>query len=93
MTVYVDQAENQLGRMKMCHMVADSLDELHAMAAQLGLRREWFQVNSTLPHYDICKAKRQRAIDLGAVVIGRRELVVIIRKYREARCAGPPPHF
>lgn len=87
MTVYVDKSENQFGRMKMCHMVADTLDELHTMAARLGLRREWFQIDSTLPHYDICKAKRQCAIDLGAIVIGRRELVAMIRKHREAQRA------
>lgn len=87
MTVYVDKAENPFGRMKMCHMVADTLDELHTMANSLGLRRDWFQVDSTLPHYDICKAKRQRAIDLGAVVIDRRDLVAMIRKHRAAQRA------
>jgi hypothetical protein len=26
-----------------CHMFSDSLDELHAFAARIGLRRAWFQ--------------------------------------------------
>lgn len=84
MAVYVDSAQHQFGRMKMCHMLSDSLEELHAMADKIGIRRKWFQPRST-PHYDICKAKREQAIKLGAVVIGNRELVTIIRKWREKR--------
>lgn len=65
-------------------MLADSLDELHAMADKIGVRRKWFQPRST-PHYDVCQAKRAQAIELGAVVVGNRELVTIIRKWREKR--------
>lgn len=84
MTVYVDRAQHQLGRMKMSHLLADSLDELHAMADKIGLKREWFQTRST-PHYDVCQAKRAEAIKHGAVEVGNRELVTIIRKWREQR--------
>lgn len=80
MSVYVDSPGIWLGRMRMCHMVADSLEELHAMAEQLGLRA-YFQARSS-PHYDICKTKRQRAIELGAIEIDRRQLVTIIRRLR-----------
>jgi hypothetical protein len=51
--------------MKMSHMTADTLEELHAMAERLGLRK-WFQ-NKTTPHYDLCKSKREEAIKLGAI--------------------------
>lgn len=66
MSVYVDDYEGRLGRMIMCHMLADSVDELHAFAARLGLKREWFQLGSA-PHYDVSKDKRALAIRLGAI--------------------------
>lgn len=81
-TVYVDKGRIPYGRMLMCHMVADTLDELHAMAQALGLKRRWFQEHPALPHYDICQSKRAQAIGLGAVEIGRKELVKRIREHR-----------
>lgn len=78
MTVYVDAPRYQLGRMVMCHMAADSLAELHAMAARLGVRR-WFQDKPGAPHYDICKANRARAITAGAVEASRRDLLLKAR--------------
>ena len=51
MPVYVDNQKNPYGRMKMCHMLADTLEELHAMADLIGIKRKWFQNEST-PHYD-----------------------------------------
>lgn len=86
MAVYVDKAQNPYGRMKMCHMLADSLEELHAMAYRIGIQRRWFQSGASVPHYDICQAKRSMAIANGAVVVSRRELVSIIRRLR----AGNP---
>ena len=82
MAVYVDKEANRFGRMIMCHMLADTLDELHAMAARLGLRRSWFQPKST-PHYDLSKTKRALAIQLGAIEIEREKTVELIRAWRE----------
>jgi len=79
--VYVDKARNPYGRMLMSHMLADSLDELHAMAEQVGLKRRWFQSHGT-PHYDLCQAKRALAIGGGALEIDRREVVRLIRHWR-----------
>jgi len=66
-----------------CHLVADSFQELHAFARELGLRRAWFQSKSGLPHYDLTASKRRRAIKLGALPISREELVLIMRRYRQ----------
>lgn len=88
MAVYVDKARNPLGRMVMCHMIADSLDELHAMAQAIGMRREWFQPRS-FPHYDVSLSRRERAIKLGACEVGRRELVRVMRRYRNDKNQAP----
>lgn len=83
MPVYVDNQKNPYGRMKMCHMLADTLEELHAMADLIGIKRKWFQNEST-PHYDICQEKRELAIQNGAIACDRYKVVELIRKYRTA---------
>jgi hypothetical protein len=85
-TVYVDSGRNQFRHMIMSHMVADTVEELHAMAQRLGLKRSWFQKSRNgMPHYDICQTKREQAIALGAEVIDRRKMVELMRKNREAK--------
>lgn len=82
MSVYVDPAVWSYGRMKMCHMVADSLDELHAMADSIGIHRKHFQEGKGHDHYDICKSKRNLAIQNGAIEVTAKEIVRICRKNR-----------
>lgn len=85
MSVYVDCEKNKFRHMVMSHMVADTVDELHAMADRLGLLRRWFQISRNgMPHYDICQTKRVLAITLGAIEIDRRQLVQLIKKHRAA---------
>ncbi len=83
MAVYVDDARIPYGRMLMCHMVADSIDELNAMASKIGVSRKHIQTGGTVVHYDICVAKRKLAVQYGAVEIDRHTLA---RKMREWRC-------
>lgn len=71
MTVYVDDMRAKLGRMVMCHMIADNVEELHKMANLIGVSRKWFQGD----HYDICLSKRTMALHAGAVEVTRREMV------------------
>lgn len=68
-----------------CHLIADSLDELHAFASRVGMRRAWFQPKSS-PHYDLTESRRQRAVQLGAIELDRAEFVAKIRELR-----GPTP--
>lgn len=75
MTVYVDDAQRPLGRMKMCHMSADTEAELHAMADRLNIPRKHYHAG----HYNICKLMRKRAVGLGALPITQRQMVGIRR--------------
>ena len=67
--VYVDDMHKypmgQYRRMKMSHMIADTDQELHAMADCIGVKRKWFQGD----HYDICLSMRAKAVAAGAVEI------------------------
>ena len=81
MSVYVDNARNQLGRMLMCHMTADSFRELYDMVDKIGVDKRWLQ-NMRFPHYDRCQAKRKLAVKHGALEITTRE---IIKKGKELR--------
>ena len=71
MTVYVDDAVTLWRGQRWAHLMADSLVELHAFAAQLGLRRESFQDKRSGAHYDVPAPLRDRAVALGAVAISR----------------------
>lgn len=73
---YVDKEKNRFGRMLMCHMVADTEDELNRMADLIGVARKWLQRSRLgVLHYDICQSKRALAVRHGAVEVGRREFV------------------
>lgn len=79
MAVYIDDAMIPFGRMRMCHMMADTPAELHSMAATIGMRRSWFQ-GARRPHYDIPMFRRDKAVALGAVQVTQRQMVVIARR-------------
>jgi len=71
MTVYVDDAVTQWRGQRWAHLMADTLDELHAMAAQLGMPRRAFQDKTSGAHYDVTVELREEALRLGAVAISR----------------------
>lgn len=77
MSVYVDMLRlaavrngTRLVRGRWSHLMADTSDELHVFAGQLGLKPEWVQwPASALEHYDITAGKRALALQLGAIPI------------------------
>lgn len=89
MSVYVDDAENGFGRMKMCHMLADTLGELLVMADAIGVARRWYQGfdKASCPHFDIAKGKRLLAIQAGAQRVERSDLVKVMRRIKEQALA------
>lgn len=95
MSVYVDAAENRFGRMVMCHMIADTPAELHAMAKKIGVARRWFQDPLTMSvshaHYDVCKSKRELAIAAGAIACDRNAFVGALRRIRASGVFGTKP--
>lgn len=92
MSVYVDNMYAGYGRMKMCHMVADSRDELLAMADAIGVRRKWIQSAGThREHFDICMAKRAIAVRNGAKEITGKELGRWLVKHRNPTPTGLTP--
>jgi hypothetical protein len=92
MAVYVDRSQHKLGRMITCHMLADTLGELHDMADRIGAKRAWYQISRTgVPHYDIPRFRRARAIELGAIEVGRRETCAIMDRVRLPKEDWPPP--
>lgn len=78
MAVYVDHARIRYGRMTMCHMAADSSDELLDMAARIGVQWKWLQRAGTArEHFDVCLAKRALAVAAGAVEVTTRKLIEV----------------
>jgi hypothetical protein len=83
-TVYVDDMRAPFGRMTMCHMIADSTDELLAMVDAIGVDRKWIQCAGTYrEHFDIALSKKVLAMRLGAQSISRRQLALRLRAKRE----------
>jgi len=71
MSVYVDDAVTLWRGKRWAHLMADTLDELHAMAARLGMPRRAFQDKSSGAHYDLTEELREQALRFGAVAISR----------------------
>ncbi len=91
MAVYVDPARHPFRRMMMCHMVADTREELLEMAARIGVDRRWIQKAGTShEHFDICKSKRALAVRHGAIEVSALDLGRILRAKHEASAAGNP---
>lgn len=106
MTVYVDNARIPARvsglYSRWSHLIADTQEELHEFAEQLGLKRWWFQdptVNGKPKaqmgtraaenwHYDVTDRKRTEAIQRGAVPVDIRELSALIDLRWEAKQAA-----
>lgn len=78
MAVYVDDLQQWPTKIRCfqagsCHLSADTLDELHAFARRLGMRRSWFQPHRRMPHYDLTGARRELALQLGAIFVPAME--------------------
>lgn len=71
MAVYVDDAVFAWRGQRWAHLMADTLPELHAFAARMGIPRDAFQDKTSGAHYDVNTTQRALALQLGAVAISR----------------------
>ena len=100
MTVYVDDVRipARVGRIhgRWSHLTADTRTELHAFAARIGLRRNWFQDKphpvtggpDVYWHYDVTDTKRAAALAAGAQPIDPRQWKTILDARRAAQAAA-----
>lgn len=63
----------------MCHMVADTDEELFEMVDKIGVSRRWHQGD----HFDITQSKKRIALQLGAVPIPLRTLALMMAVKRK----------
>lgn len=90
--VYVDDMRAKLGRLVLCHMIADTDDELHAMADRIGVARRWHQQppKASTSHYDIALSKRALAVGAGAVEITWKQTSAMCARRRVTGKLGAP---
>lgn len=76
-----------------CHLFADTLEELHAFARKIGLKRQWFQDHPSLKHYDLTPKRREAAVKAGVVELSRADSVMKWRELRKKSAQEPPALF
>ena len=88
MTCYVDTVRHYpdagLRFTDFCHLLADTPDELHAMAQALGLPRRIYQDHPWRWHYDLPAHLRDAAIALGAQSIEMHAVGALLKARRRA---------
>lgn len=91
MPVYVDDMRAPFGRLILCHMIADTTDELLAMADRIGVARKWIQKpNTPDEHFDIALSKRALAVAAGAIEITWRQCGAMTARKRAQGKIGTP---
>ena len=70
-----------VGRHVVCHMMADSEEELEVMAVRIGLSARWRHGD----HYDVPLPERAAAVAAGAIEVSSRDLVRLRRARRSGR--------
>ncbi|WP_226469324.1 DUF4031 domain-containing protein [Luteimonas panaciterrae] len=89
MSVYVDDAVISWRGRRWAHLMADTLEELHAFATRLGIPRRAFQNKTSGAHYDVPTELREEALRLGAIAISRhRDREQVRAVIRRARAQG-----
>lgn len=70
--------------MIMCHMMADTKEELLQMARKIGVNVKWIQAEGTWrEHFDVCLSKKALALANGAIEMDTKELVALMLKNKK----------
>ena len=99
MTVYVDnwRQHARVGGIVAVwsHMLAGPWgdpDELHQLAAAIGLRRDWYQAKAwPKGHYDLTATRRRLTIAHGAIPVTWQEMGEMLADARRRGPDNPPP--
>ena len=88
MACYVDTVRSYPGNglrfTEFCHLLADTREELHAMADALGIPRRFFQDHPWRWHHDLPEHLRERAVELGAQEVTLHQVGELLRRRRAA---------
>ena len=82
MAIYVDFMQIEFKGYKWCHLLADTLQELHDFAALIELDARLFHRHASYPHYDVTVQMRQTAIKYGAIPADRKKIIECAKKLK-----------
>lgn len=94
MPTYVDEPRVQREHGLSGHLIGDPIDDVHALAAALGLGESLWSPDSPVPHYQLPADQRAAAIAAGAIALRPEEWDSCLARIREAvlraRCRDIP---
>ena len=82
MAIYVDRAKVPFKGQMWCHLMADTLEELHEFAQLHGIDARLFHRTASYPHYDITLAMRDKVIVHGAIDADRQTIIACGKKLK-----------
>jgi len=92
MACYVDSVRAYPGAglrfSEFCHLLADTREELHAMADAIGMPRRFFQDHPWRWHYDLPRHLREQAVRRGAREVTLSDVGALLRTRREKERCG-----
>lgn len=81
MPVYVDSANHKFRNMIMCHLFADTTEELLVCADAIGLQRKYIQHKGNYrEHFDVSQSMKKKAIEYGAKEVTGRDFALLMKK-------------
>ena len=82
MAIYVDFVRIEFKGHRWCHMLADTLQELHEFAALIDVDARLFHRHASYPHYDITVQMRETALAQGAIPADRKKIIECAKKLK-----------